>query len=190
MRSLQVYVIDPSSGKYSGNQVTQRVPWEALDPGPTGHEIAVVDYVATDKCYYPPINLDNRLLPARNGLGPTEADPCFHQQMVYAIASRTIQMFEVAPGRKIHRRRADRFGGSANKENRFRKDGDIWVLKLYPHETRLANACYSPHEQGILFGYFTENKTGQGRNLPRPSRFQVFVSGRNLSRGYSRCHRW
>src|ERR1700735_1341386 len=132
-RSLQVYAIDPSSGKYSGNQVTVRVPWEPLNPGPTGHKIAVIDYDATNKCYYPPINLDNPLLLASNGLGPTEADPRFHQQMVYAIASRTIQMFEVALGREIHWRRADRFGSSAKNGNMRRKAGDIWVLKLYPH---------------------------------------------------------
>lgn len=172
MRSLQVYAIDPSSGKYSGNQVTVRVPGEALDPGPTGHKIAVIDYDATDKCYYPPINLDNPLLLASNGPGPTEADPRFHQQMVYAIASRTIQMFEVPLGRKIHWRRADRYGGSVNKENRFRKDGDIWVHKLYPHAMRQANAYYSPQAQGILFGYFAANKTGQGRN---PSGQVVFT---------------
>jgi len=166
VRSLQVYAIDPSSGKYSGNQVTVRVPWEPLAPGPTGHKIAVVDYDAANKRYYPPISLDNPLLLANDGLAPTEADPRFHQQMVYAIASRTIQMFEVALGRTIHWRRADRFGGSGNKENRFRKAGDIWVLKLYPHAMQQANAYYSPQAQGILFGYFTANKTGQGRNLP------------------------
>jgi hypothetical protein len=166
MRSLQVYGIDPSSGKYSGNQVTVRVSWEPLAPGPAGQKIAVVDYDAGNKCYYPPIDLDNPLLLATDGLGPTEADPRFHQQMVYAIASRTIQMFEVALGRQIHWRRADRFGGSANPENRFRKAGDIWVLKLYPHAMQQANAYYSPQAQGILFGYFTANKTGQGRNLP------------------------
>jgi len=165
-RSLQVYAIDPSSGRYSGNQVTVRVPWEPLNPGPSGQKIAVVDYDAANKCYYPPIDLDNPLLLANDGLCPAESDPRFHQQMVYAIASRTIQMFEVALGRKIHWRRADRFGGSANKENGFRKEGDIWVLKLYPHAMQQANAYYSPQAQGILFGYFTANKTGQGRNLP------------------------
>ncbi len=55
MRSLQVYAIDPSSGKYSGNQVTVRVPWEPVGLGPTGHKIAVVDYDAANKRYYPPI---------------------------------------------------------------------------------------------------------------------------------------
>jgi len=166
VRSLQVYAIDPSSGKYSGNQVTVRIPWEPLDPGPTGKKIAVVDYDAANKCYYPPIDLDNPLLLANDGLDPTEADPRFHQQMVYAIASRTVQMFEVALGRKIHWRRADRFGGSADKDNQFRKKDDIWVLKLYPHAMQQANAYYSPQAHGILFGYFTANKTGQGRNLP------------------------
>jgi hypothetical protein len=162
-RSLQVYAIDPSSGKYTGNQVTVQIPWEPLTPGPTGHKIAVVDYDATNTCYYPPVDLDHKLLLANDGLDPTEADPRFHQQMVYAIASRTIQMFEVALGRKIHWRRADRFGGS---EDEFRKKDDIWVLKLYPHAMQQANAYYSPQAHGILFGYFTANKTGQGRNLP------------------------
>jgi hypothetical protein len=165
-RSLQVYAIDPSAGKYCGNQVTVGIPWEPLRPGPTGEKIAVVDYDGRNKCYYPPVNLDDPLLLANDGLDPTEADPRFHQQMVYAIASRTIQMFEVALGRQIHWRRADRFGGSANKENRFRKDGDIWLLKLYPHAMQQANAYYSPQAQGIVFGYFTANKTEQGRNLP------------------------
>jgi hypothetical protein len=32
---------------------------------------------------------------ANHGFDPSEADPRFHQQMVYAIASRTMQMFEV-----------------------------------------------------------------------------------------------
>jgi hypothetical protein len=165
MRSLQVYAIDPSSGKYSGNQVTVRVPWEPVGLGPTGHKIAVVDYDAANKRYYPPIDLDNPMLLANDGLDPTEADPRFHQQMVYAIASRIIQMFEVALGREIHWRRADRFGSSAENDDNFRKKDDIGVLQLYPHAMQQANAYYSPQAHGILFGFFTANKTGQGRNL-------------------------
>ncbi len=105
------------------------------------------------------------MLLANDGLDPTEADPRFHQQMVYAIASRTIQMFEVALGREIHWRRADRFGSSAENDDNFRKKDDIGVLKLYPHAMQQANAYYSPQAHGILFGFFTANKTGQGRNL-------------------------
>src|SRR5277367_1381264 len=164
MRSLQVYAVDPSTVKYSDNEVTVRVPWEPLEPGPTGKKIAVIDYDAANKRYYPPINLVYRLLLANHRLDPSEGDPRFHQQMVYAIASRTIQMFEVALGRDIHWRRADRFGDS--KDSNLRKKDDIEVLKLYPHAMYQANAYYSPQAHGILFGYFKANKTDQGRNLP------------------------
>jgi hypothetical protein len=166
VRSLQVYGVDPSVGKNAGNETTVHVPWEPLLPGPTGRKIAVIDYDAANKRYYPPVDLDDPLLLANDGFDPSEADPRFHQQMVYAIASRTIQMFEIALGREIHWRRADRFGGSAENGNARRKAGDIWVLKLYPHAMQQANAYYSPQAHGILFGFFRAEKTGQGRNLP------------------------
>ena len=165
-RALQVYAFDPSTGGYAGNGTTVHVAWEKLAPGPTGRKIGVVDYDAANKCYYPPVDLDNPLLLANNGLDPSESDPRFHQQMVYAIASRTIQMFETALGRDIHWRRADRFGGSKENDDAFRKKDDIRVLKLYPHAMQQANAYYSPEAHGILFGFFTANKSNQGRNLP------------------------
>jgi hypothetical protein len=133
-------------------------------PGPTGRKIAVVDYDGANQRYYPPVDLDDPWLLANDGFDPSESDPRFHQQMVYAIASRTIQMFEVALGRQIHWRRADRFG--AAEDRALTKSDDIWVLKLYPHAMQQANAYYSPQAHGILFGYFTAGKTGQGRNLP------------------------
>lgn len=166
VRSLQVYAVDPSTGKNVDNEFIVHVPWEPLLPGPTGRKIAVIDYDAANKCYYSPVDLEDPRLLANDGFDPSEADPRFHQQMVYAIASRTIQMFEVALGRDIHWRRADRFGGSGEHGNALRKTDDIWVLKLYPHAMQQANAYYSPQAHGILFGYFKANKTGQGRNLP------------------------
>jgi len=186
MRSLQVCAVDPSTGKRSENQITVRVPWEPLLPGPTGRKIAVIDYDAANKCYYPPINLDDPLLLANDGLDPTEADPRFHQQMVYAIASRTVHMFEVALGREVHWRRADRFGSSEENSNTFRKTDDIRVLKLYPHAMQQANAYYSPQAHGILFGFFTANKAGQGRNLPAtdcPVRFATWTAFGQQSHG-------
>ena len=166
VRSLQVYAVDPSTGKNARNETTVHVPWEPLLPGPTGRKIAVVDYDAANKRYYPPVDLEDPRLLANDGFDPSESDPRFHQQMVYAIAARTIQMFEVALGREIHWRRADRFGGSEVKGKAMRKTDDIWVLKLYPHAMQQANAYYSPQAHGILFGFFKANKIGQGRNLP------------------------
>ena len=111
-----------------------------------------------------PVNLDDPLLLANDGFDPSESDPRFHQQMVYAIATRTLQMFEVALGREIHWRRADRFGDA--QDHTLAKAEDIRVLKLFPHAMQQANAYYSPQAHGILFGYFTAGKTNQGRNLP------------------------
>ena len=165
-RELQVYAFDPSTSSYADNRTTVHVPWEELGSGPTGRKIGVVDYDAANKCYYPPVNLGDPLLLASDGLAPSESDPRFHQQMVYAIAARTIHMFEVALGRDIHWRRADRFGAAGESDDALRKTGDIRVLKLYPHAMQAANAYYSPEAHGILFGFFTANKTGQGRNLP------------------------
>jgi hypothetical protein len=161
-RALRVYAQDPSTGSYSGNRMTLNVPWEPLAPGPTGRKVAVIDYDATNECYYMPVNLDDPMLLARGGVDPSESDPRFHQQMVYAVACRTIEMFEVALGRNIHWRRAGRPGVADTR----RESEDIWVLKLYPHAMQQANAYYSPQAHGILFGYFTANEKDQGRNLP------------------------
>jgi hypothetical protein len=93
--------------RYASNKIIVQVPWELLDPGPTGKKIAVINYDAGGKCYYSPIDLEDRLLLANHGLDPSEGDHRFHQQIVYAIASRTIHMFEAALGHDIHWRRAD-----------------------------------------------------------------------------------
>ena len=44
--------------------------------------------------------LTGRQLFAQDGLEPSEGNPKFHQQMVYAVAMNTIRHFEAALGRK------------------------------------------------------------------------------------------
>ncbi|HEY0545493.1 MAG TPA: hypothetical protein VGC91_08970 [Pyrinomonadaceae bacterium] len=162
-RTLKVYALDPSAGNYIGNIMSVSVKWEqGLKPGPVGAKIAVIDYDAANNHYYPPIDLNDPRILARSGLDPSESDPRFHQQMVYAVATETVEKFEEALGRQIHWRRADRAGAS----NSWRKTDDIWVLHLFPHAMVQANAFYSPEAKGILFGYFAAQATNQGRNLP------------------------
>lgn len=166
LRPLKIYALDPSAGNYIGNVMSINVCWERnLQPGPVGSKIAVIDYDGANRCYYPPVDLNDHRILARGGLDPSESDPRFHQQMVYAVASETIEKFEAALGRRIHWRRADRPPGNG-KNNTWRKTDDIWVLNLFPHAMIQANAFYSPEAKGILFGYFKAQKTNQGRNLP------------------------
>lgn len=166
-RTLKVYALDPSAGNYVGNVMSVRIRWErSLKPGPVGRRFAVLDYDGANKQYYPPVDLDDYRILARGGLDPSESDPRFHQQMVYAVASQTVEKFESALGRRVHWRRADRPGGKGGKRKAARNDDDIWVLKLYPHAMVQANAFYSRDAHGILFGYFRAADVNQGNNLP------------------------
>jgi hypothetical protein len=98
-RPLKAFAFDPSQGTLRGNQMQLAVRYEQLDPGPvvrdmlTWDGIAVIDYDASNGVYYEPINLEDPKILVRGGLDPIEADPRFHQQMVYAVITETIQHF-------------------------------------------------------------------------------------------------
>jgi len=96
-----VYAFDPSEGRKLNNYMTVQVAYEDLEPGPVGKRLAVVDYDASNEVFYELVNLDHPSVLLSNGLEPSESDPRFHQQMVYAIASETIRRFEFALGRPI-----------------------------------------------------------------------------------------
>jgi hypothetical protein len=161
MRSLKVYAFDPSRGRHLGNVMTVEVSYERLRRGPTGGRVAVVDYDSTNQCFYEPVDLEDPLILMRGGLDPSESDPRFHQQMVYAVVMATVRHFEEALGRRIHWRRGERLTGNADAAKE-----DIYVLNLYPHAMAEANAYYSPEAKGILFGYFRASESNPGQNLP------------------------
>ena len=101
-------------------------------------------------CFYEPVNLDEPMLLAQDGLAPSEGTPQFHQQMVYAVASLTIQNFESALGRRI----LWRPGPATDPSNP--KDDSVFIqrLRIYPHGLRERNAYYSPQKIALLFGIF------------------------------------
>lgn len=163
-RVLRVYALDPSAGNLVGNVMSVTLRWERnLKPGPVGRRFAVIDYDGANRCYYPPVDLNDYRILASDGLDPSESDPRFHQQMVYAVASQTVEKFEAALGRSVHWRRAERFAGSEKPEDAA---DDIWVLKLYPHAMLQANAFYCRQAHGILFGYFRASQEQPGPYLP------------------------
>lgn len=165
VRPLKAYAYDPSQGTLLGNQMELAVRYEELAPGPVVKDlrapdrIAIVDYDASNGVYYDPIDLDDPKILIRGGLDPIEADPRFHQQMVYAVVTDTIQHFEAALGRRIHWRLCE-------YEHKASRKDDIHRLNIFPHAMVSANAFYSPKAHGILFGYFRARAEEQGHNLP------------------------
>jgi hypothetical protein len=156
-RNLRVYAFDPSRGARFENYFTIPVPYEALKKGPVGRKIAVIDYDASNKCYYEGVNLDAMAIVGQNGLPPSEANPQFHQQMVYAVVMDTVRRFEMALGRQVKWR-----------PDHSRHDGNPYhgLLKIHPHAMEEANAFYDPELRALLFGYFKASETDAGVNLP------------------------
>ena len=166
-RRLRAYAFDPSLSidldAAMINGATLKVPWEpALEPGPVGEYLEVVDYDPASSAFYSPVDLNDPHLLAQDGYAPSEGNPRFHQQMVYAVAMITIRHFELALGRKVlwsPRFLRDEHGGVTDA---------VFVprLRCYPHALREANAYYSPAKKALLFGYFSASRTQPGRNLP------------------------
>ncbi len=157
VRPLRVFTFDPSlelqldTARIS--QITLDVPWEKLAPGPWGEYLEIVDYDPASGCCYAPVDLDNIYLLAQAGHAPSQAVPQFHQQMVYAVAMRTIHNFERALGRLAlwaPRHTVTRQPDGEPKHNYEY----VPRLRLYPHALREANAFYSPEKKSVLFGYF------------------------------------
>ncbi len=158
-RPLAVYAFDPSRGRRLGNTMTVDVAYEPLAPGPVGERFAVVDYDGTQNTYYTPVNLELPAILMRGGLAPSEVDPRFHQQMVYAVASETLERFQTALGRRVHWRRPSAPDGTDIDDRPNR-------LYLHPHAMAQANAFYSADAHAILFGYFKASADDAGHNLP------------------------
>lgn len=152
-RRLQIYAFDPmlatTRERVGPATVTVSIPYEDLKPGPAGTRVQVVDFDGghvPQPCFYEPVDLNRTFLTLQDGLVPSEADPRFHQQMVYAVAMRVLEAVDKAIGRRLRPRRGR--------------------LRLFPHAFRGANAYYSRQVGGVLFGYFSAETAEVGLNLP------------------------
>ena len=163
-RRLRGYAFDPSLSLVIDtvdiNDIVYSVRWEGdLEAGPVGEYVEVVDYDPTVEKFYAPVNLNEPHILASDGLDPSESNPQFHQQMVYAVAMLTIQNFERALGRKILW--APRLLSDGGKYESY-----VPKLRIYPHALREANAYYSPLKKALLFGYFSAAPNNPGRQMP------------------------
>ena len=164
-RQLRIYAIDPMVARAGEHQATVQMRFEelplrggsdigsgasALSPASfVGRRLEVVDVDASGPkpVWLKPVNLDDPNIAMQLGLEPAESDPQFHQQMVYAVATRTLEQFDRALGRVTY------FGGRRR-------------LRLVPHAFRGSNAFYHPRLRAVLFGYFRASKDAPGENLP------------------------
>ena len=147
-RPLRIFPFDPMVDR-AGRSVIADVPYEQLRDGPSGRLVQVVDYDATRRHFYAPVNLDHPALLISAGLGTDESDPRFHQQMVYAVSMRVLETFERALGRPF------RWRGNRR-------------LRIYPHAFEKRNAYFDPElgEGALAFGYFAADADDPGENIP------------------------
>jgi hypothetical protein len=146
-RPLKIFAFDPSHRRSAGNLAIVDVVNEELGPGPVGRLLKVVDYDASKDAYYPPVDLDLPEILMQRGLDPSDSDPRFHQQMVYAVVMKVIENFERALGRPFQ----------------WRGDNRLTIL---PHAFEGENAFYDPGTGSLQFGYFTADPTDPGPNIP------------------------
>jgi hypothetical protein len=71
-RKLRVFAVDPDVGARFEvaliNEMTLKMPFETLKPGPSGEYISVVDVDEHGQLVHPPLNLDRPDLLAQDGL--------------------------------------------------------------------------------------------------------------------------
>ena len=167
-RKLRVFAFDPLLGYNPDflqiNETMLDVSWEPLQPGPVGEYLEVIDMDPATGCCYAPVDLDHPSVLSQGGLRPSESSPRFHQQMVYAVAMKTIEYFERALGRvalwapRFHKYTQN---GAAHIEKHY-----VRRLRIYPHALREANSYYSPQKKALLLGYFPASVTDPDENLP------------------------
>lgn len=164
-RRLRALAFDPLLSRrletYDINEVTIKLPWENnLALGPVDDYLEVVDYDPASQAFYAPVNLNDENLLAQDGLPPSEGNPQFHQQMVYAVARTTIEHFNRALGRRaLWSSRLVEIDGKL-------EDEFVERLRVCPHALRQANAYYSRGKRALLFGYFPASTLDPGENLP------------------------
>lgn len=191
-RKLRVFAFDPQASLSVDtapiNNALVALPWEQdwedpLEKGPVNEYIEVVDYDPISGCFYPPVDLNDPHLLAQDGLPPSDGNPQFHQQMVFAVAMKTVRAFERALGRPVFWMRElppqsetseqpktattpaekppEKGEADGGNTARIRREY-VRRLRIYPHALRGANAYYSPQKAALMFGYFRGKPSRDG----------------------------
>jgi hypothetical protein len=175
-RPLRTYAFEPTSplslDQAIGNDLTLKVPWEELKPGPIGEYVEVVDYDPESECFYAPVDLNAPSVLLRDGLPPDQGVPQFHQQMAYALVMSTIRYFERALGRTVLW--SPHF--AQQKDETFRQEF-VQRLRVYPHALRSQQTHYSPEKKALLMGYFPVETSSAAGEAGRITSFGCLSQG-------------
>jgi hypothetical protein len=149
-RPLYIFTVDPSTPRLEGAVALVHVPYEPLEPGPSGKLLSVDNYDGAQKNHYRRADLDGKSVLITNGYAPSQSDPRFHQQMVYAVCSNVYATFRKALGRHL----AWRAGAGEGK------------LIIRPHAFEEPNAYYDETAGELQFGYYVAGRDATDITLP------------------------
>lgn len=152
VRPLKIYAYDPMEGRNSATRISIDTRNEPVAVGPHGARVQVIDYDTKHHCFYTPVDLNDPAVLMQGGIDHSESDPRFHQQMVYAVSMRIIEVFDRALGRPIDL-------GTIS-------DGRPRPLRIFPHAFEEANAFFTPQLGALMFGYFRAGESEVGETVP------------------------
>ncbi|WP_284617812.1 hypothetical protein [Aquabacterium humicola] len=152
-RRLHVFTSDPIAKRIEGRTAIATVPYEPLAvetidgvPCLCGSVFELWMQDAAGRLLAPP-QLDEPHQLLQDGYLPSETNPRFHAQMVYAVASQVHAAFRHALGREP--------GWSF-----ARGHGEAARLRVFPLGTDEENAWYDPDAGELRFGYFQRKQQG------------------------------
>ncbi len=149
-RPLRIFTVDPSTPRLDGAIALVNVPFEPLTLGPTGKLFTVENYDGAQKLHYRRADLDDKAVLITNGYSPSQSDPRFHQQMVYAVCSNVYATFRKALGRHLA-------WGPGAQEGK---------LVIRPHALQEPNAFYDETVGELQFGYYVAGEDATDTTLP------------------------
>lgn len=148
-RPLKIYTVDPATPRLDGAVALVNVPYEPLAPGPCGQLFEVDNQDHHQELEYRRADLSAPEVLLRNGYEPSQSDPRFHQQMVYAVCSNVYAAFRKALGRHVG------WGPNVNGK-----------LVVRPHAMQERNAYYDEVRGQLQFGYYCADANSVGATLP------------------------
>jgi len=161
-RRLRVYALHPGVSRADHGIAIVKVAFEPLQTGPIGSVIEVSSE-GDDASSWQRADLESADVIMQDGYSASHSDPRFHQQMVYAVAMKTYDLFRVALGRDISWSFDRREAAGGDGHNR---------LLLRPHGPQEPNAWYDRRRGEIVFGYF---KAERSTSMVRAGSGHVFT---------------